>query len=80
MNKELLELSVIDLAEKLRSKAVSPVEVTDNLLSYIEQSNKLTNAAIFRLRPKELAKAPNKPSRTSWTVSTKASFTACIWH
>ena len=38
MNKELLELSVIDLAEKLRSKAVSPVEVTDNLLSYIEQS------------------------------------------
>lgn len=46
MNKDLLELSVIDLADKLRSKAVSPVEVTDNLLAYIEQSNKQTNAYI----------------------------------
>lgn len=46
MNKELLELSVIELADKLRNKAVSPVEVTDNLLAYIDESNPQTNAYI----------------------------------
>jgi len=46
MNKELLEKSVTELAELIKSKSVSPVEVTENILQYIESSNPQTNAYV----------------------------------
>lgn len=46
MNKELLEKSVTELAQLIKSKSVSPVEVTENMLQYIESSNPQTNAYV----------------------------------
>lgn len=57
MNKELLEKSVVDLAELIETKKVSPVEVTENLYKYIEKSNKDTNAYLSLSKEQALASA-----------------------
>lgn len=57
MNKDLLKLSVTELAELIKSKKISPVEVTDNLLSYIEKSNDDTNSYISIRKEKALEEA-----------------------
>lgn len=46
MSKELLEKTVVELAGLLKTRKVSPVEVTENILEYINQSNPKTNAYI----------------------------------
>ena len=46
MNKELLEKTVTELADLIKNRKVSPVEVTQNILEYIDQSNPKTNAYI----------------------------------
>lgn len=46
MNKELLEKTVTELSELIKTRKVSPVEATENILQYIEESNKATNAYI----------------------------------
>ncbi|TKR54791.1 Asp-tRNA(Asn)/Glu-tRNA(Gln) amidotransferase GatCAB subunit A [Allopusillimonas ginsengisoli] len=46
MNKELLEKTVTQLADLIKNRKVSPVEVTQNILEYIEHSNQKTNAYI----------------------------------
>lgn len=46
MNKELLEKTVTELADLIKNRKVSPVEVTQNILDYVEQSNPKTNAYI----------------------------------
>ncbi|WP_311946074.1 amidase [Halomonas piscis] len=46
MDKALLTQSVTDLAQLIKKKEISPVEVTQNLLDYINQSNNQTNAYI----------------------------------
>lgn len=46
MNKELLEKTVTELADLIKNRKVSPVEVTQNILEYIDHSNPKTNAYI----------------------------------
>lgn len=46
MNKELLLKSATELAQLIKGKQVSPVEVTENLLAYMEKGNKDTNSYI----------------------------------
>ena len=46
MNKELLEKTVTELADLIKTRKVSPVEVTENLLEYIDHINPKTNAYI----------------------------------
>ncbi len=46
MDKDLLKKTVTELSALIKDKKVSPVEVTKNLLDYVEQSNKDTNAYI----------------------------------
>lgn len=43
MNKELLEKTVTELAQLIKTREVSPVEVTENLLQYINHINPKTN-------------------------------------
>lgn len=57
MNKDLLKKSVVDLAALIKSKQVSPVEVTENLYSYIEKSNPDTNAYLSLTKETALASA-----------------------
>ncbi len=42
MNKELLEKTVTELADLIKTRKVSPVEVTENLLEYIDHINPKT--------------------------------------
>lgn len=46
MDKGLLEKTVTELADLIKNRKVSPVEVTQNILEYIDQSNPKTNAYI----------------------------------
>lgn len=46
MSKELLEKTVTELGGMIRERKVSPVEVTENILSYIDTSNPKTNAYV----------------------------------
>ena len=46
MNKELLEKTVTELADLIKTREVSPVEVTENILEYINHINPETNAYI----------------------------------
>src|SRR5690625_6427348 len=46
MSKELLELSVLQVADLIKNKKISPVELTNTMLDYIEKSNEQTNAYI----------------------------------
>lgn|SRR5690625_241076 len=46
MSKELLELSVLQVADLIEKKEISPVELTNTMLDYIEKSNEQTNAYI----------------------------------
>lgn len=56
MTKELLSKSVEELASLLKSKSVSPVEVTKEILDYAEKNDKKINSYIsFRREKAELA-------------------------
>lgn len=46
MDKELLEKTVTELAQLIKTREVSPVEVTENILEYIDEINSKTNAYI----------------------------------
>ncbi|SIR31195.1 aspartyl/glutamyl-tRNA(Asn/Gln) amidotransferase subunit A [Paracoccus thiocyanatus] len=46
MDKDLLKKTMTEVAGLIKDKKVSPVEVTQNLLDYIDESNKKTNAYI----------------------------------
>ncbi len=46
MDKDLLKKTVTELSSLIKDKKISPVEVTQNLLDYVDQSNKDTNAYI----------------------------------
>jgi aspartyl-tRNA(Asn)/glutamyl-tRNA(Gln) amidotransferase subunit A len=46
MNKELLEKTVTELADLIKTREVSPIEVTENILEYIDHINPKTNAYI----------------------------------
>lgn len=46
MDKDLLKKTVTELSGLIKDKKISPVEVTQNLLDYVDQSNKDTNAYI----------------------------------
>lgn len=46
MDKDLLRKTVTEVAALIKDKKVSPVEVTQNLLDYVEKSNKDTNSYI----------------------------------
>lgn len=46
MNKDLLEITVTDLSDLIQKREVSPVEITENILEYIDYINPKTNAYI----------------------------------
>ncbi|WP_367107089.1 amidase [uncultured Psychrobacter sp.] len=46
MHKELLEKTVTELADLIKNREVSPVDVTKNILEYIDKINPKTNAYI----------------------------------
>lgn len=62
MDKDLLKKTVTELAALIRDKKVSPVEVTQNLLDYIEHGNKDTNAYISVTADSALKRAKDAES------------------
>ncbi|MBI6630962.1 amidase [Pontibaca salina] len=57
MDKDLLKKTVTELSGLIKDKEVSPVEVTQNLLNYIDQSNKDTNSYISVTADSAMARA-----------------------
>ena len=74
---ELAFTSAIDLAARIRTKDVSPVEVVDGLLERIERLNPTLNAFCLGARRRGHARRPARPRQPSSAATSLGRSTAC---